>query len=217
MLCILHPSREFETNDSCKMWIWHSLNSEVSWPNVIGYSIRRTENVYIDRSIFRNSSDKVGYTQIPNWQTNASTKKKNQFPVSPQLKCFNFPLQQTFESLILLRLFGGIRTLYHSTGNFLLSLAVVDCIFNFWLFDVYSFTLIEKIKSFLLTLIDSCDISTGVTRLSADKRCKRSRACCSTAITNASWTALPSSPAKRTKENEAETQKILIKWKFIER
>lgn len=48
---------------------------------------------------------------------------------------------------------------------------------------------------FVLTLIDSCDISTGVIRLSADKRCKRSRACCSTAITNASCTALPSSPA----------------------
>lgn len=47
----------------------------------------------------------------------------------------------------------------------------------------------------IITLIDSCDISTGVIRLRADNRCKRSLACCSTAITNASWTALPSSPA----------------------
>lgn len=30
---------KFEANDSCKMWIWHSLNSEVSWLNVIGYSM----------------------------------------------------------------------------------------------------------------------------------------------------------------------------------
>lgn len=48
-----------------------------------------------------------------------------------------------------------------------------------------------------LTLIESWDISTGVTRLRADKRCKRSLACCSTAITKASWTALPSSPAAK--------------------
>lgn len=38
-------------------------------------------------------------------------------------------------------------------------------------------------------------MSTGVIRLSADKRCKRSRACCSTAMTNASWTVLQSSSA----------------------
>lgn len=48
----------------------------------------------------------------------------------------------------------------------------------------------------LLTLIESCDISTGVIRLRADSRCNRSLACCSTAITNASCTALPSSPAE---------------------
>lgn len=45
------------------------------------------------------------------------------------------------------------------------------------------------------TFIESCVISTGVIRLRADKRCKRSRACCSTAMTNASWTVLQSSPA----------------------
>lgn len=39
-------------------------------------------------------------------------------------------------------------------------------------------------------------MSTGVIRLSADKRCKRSRACCSTAMTNASCTVLHSSPAR---------------------
>lgn len=38
-------------------------------------------------------------------------------------------------------------------------------------------------------------MSTGVIRLRADKRCKRSRACCSTAMTNASWTVLQSSSA----------------------
>lgn len=53
-----------------------------------------------------------------------------------------------------------------------------------------------------ITLIDSCDISTGVIRLRADNRCKRSRACCSTAITNASWTALPSSPAGKEKRKK---------------
>lgn len=52
-----------------------------------------------------------------------------------------------------------------------------------------------------LTLIESCDISTGVILLSADKRCRRSRACCSTAMTNASCTALPSSPALGVQEN----------------
>lgn len=45
------------------------------------------------------------------------------------------------------------------------------------------------------TFIESCVMSTGVIRLRADKRCKRSRACCSTAMTNASWTVLQSSSA----------------------
>lgn len=55
--------------------------------------------------------------------------------------------------------------------------------------------------------MESCDMSTGVMRLSADSRCKRSRACCSTAITKASWTALPSSPAaKKYKTNRISFQ-----------
>lgn len=59
-------------------------------------------------------------------------------------------------------------------------------------------------KFFQLTFIESCDISTGVTRLSADNLCKRSRACCSTAITNASWTAFVSSPAVKKRKNQLE-------------
>lgn len=42
----------------------------------------------------------------------------------------------------------------------------------------------------LLTSTDSLDMSTGVMRLSADSRCRRCRACSSTAMRNASWMML---------------------------
>lgn len=44
--------------------------------------------------------------------------------------------------------------------------------------------------------MDNWDMSTGVILLSADNLCNRSLACCSTAITKASCTAFPNSPAK---------------------
>lgn len=70
----------------------------------------------------------------------------------------------------------------------------------------YSFQIDLKNNIFAINLkitwIDNCDMSIGVIRLRADKRCKRSRACCSTAITNASWTALPNSPAVKRERKE---------------
>lgn len=51
-----------------------------------------------------------------------------------------------------------------------------------------------------LTFFESWVISTGVTRFKAANRCRRSLACSSTAMTNASCTELPISHAKSEKE-----------------
>lgn len=88
----------------------------------------------------------------------------------------------------------------YGMGDWYYSISYIDNIFgSTWYERISTDPYFFPIR---LTLIESCDMSTGVIRLRADKRCKRSRACCSTAITNASCTALPSSPAAKDRDKK---------------
>lgn len=67
----------------------------------------------------------------------------------------------------------------------------------------------------MLTCIDNCDMSTGLTRCRSSKRCSRTFACSSTAITNASCTELASSEAIHEPPKTREREKRVTYNTFI--
>lgn len=203
-------------NDSCEIWILHSLNSWYHHLGAVEFSLQTLEKINYPLH-FEMSMIILARLKSPFGRPKEPNQKKTTFA---QLKCFNFPLQRTCENWNLVAVFflatshmnwhhSNIRTettLSDAFGIHVFSLLrLLNVNYKFWLPIYYHNTKyfikinfnIQISRLDWFTLIDSCDISTGVIRLSADKRCKRSRACCSTAITNASWTALPSSPAAK--------------------